>query len=402
MKKAILAVLLVSAMIGMSACSGSGSQNSTEGSSQSAVSATSKEESTSSEKGSSQSDTSGQAGDSKDEKEDTSEKTEQSSAEQVSHDYRQEDAEYTVENGLIVVNQDGHYRALELFGGGTGNAYVDALNDLRGQLDSSVRIFSMPIPLACEYYLPANYEEYSANQKEYFDDVASRLNDGITSVDADSVLGQHVTEPIYLRTDHHWCPLGAYYATQEFAKAAGLDFKDLNTYESKTISNFVGTMYAFTEDPHIKDDPEDFTYYVPSNYSECETDYYDTSFNYSWSGNFFQDVGNPESNAYLTFFGGDEQIVKVRTNVDNGKKLIIIKDSYGNAVPGYLMGSYEEIYVVDMRYFNLNLVDFIEQMGISDVLFTMVSYSVFGDNSYGLSDLLTQHKGETIVDGHNG
>ena len=322
--------------------------------------------------------------------------------ESSSRNYREEDADYKIENGVIVVYQDGHYRGLEMFGGGSGNAYVDALNDLRDRLDDDVRMYSMIAPLASEYYTPANCAEYTVNQKEYFDDLASRLHDGITSIDIDSVLAQHTAEPIYCRTDHHWMPLGAYYATQTFAKVAGVDFKELSTFQPKTIEGFVGTMYAFSGgDINIKNDPEDFTYYVPDNYGQCRTDYYDTAFNYDGSGNFFQGVGDPQTNAYLTFFGGDEQIVKVHTNIKNGRKLLIIKDSYGNAEPEFLMNSFEDIYIVDMRYFQPNLVDFIEQLDITDVLFTMVTYSAFGDNSYNLPDLITQNAGMTIVDGYH-
>ncbi len=328
-----------------------------------------------------------------------SSKQESSGQETSSRNYRDEDADYSVENGVVVVNQDGHYRAMELFGGGSGNAYVDSLNSLRSSVGSDVNIYSMIIPLSCEYYLPANYAEYSTNQKDYFDDVNSRLTDGIIKVDALSVLSQHTAEPIYCRTDHHWMPLGAYYASQAFAKAAGVDFKELSTFKPVTISGFVGTMYAFSGgDINIKNDPEDFIYYVPDNYEKCHTDFYDTSFNFDYTGTYFKEVGDPQSNAYLTFFGGDEQIVKIRTNVKNGKKLVVIKDSYGNAEPGYLMNSFEEIYIVDMRYFNLNLIRFINDLNITDVLFTMCTFSAFGDNSYGLPALLTQSPDEPIID----
>lgn len=330
---------------------------------------------------------------------------EQSSAQESSEEetsqknYRELDAEYTVENGIIVVNQDGHYRAMEMFGGGGGDAYVDALNSLRSRLDDKIKIYSMIAPLASEFYTPANYSDLTANQKDYIDDVASRLDEGISYVDIDTALSKHVEESIYCRTDHHWMPLGAYYAAKEFAKSAGVEFKELSTYTPKTIEGFVGTMYAFTDgDINIKNDPEDFTYYIPDNYDSCEADFYDTWFNYEYTGSYFKEVGDPQSNAYLTFFGGDEQIVKIRTNVKNGRKLIEIKDSYGNAVPGYLMGSFEEIYIVDMRYFNLNLPEFIEQIGITDVLFTMVTYSAFGGNSYDMPKLLTQSSGITIID----
>lgn len=331
------------------------------------------------------------------------ESTAESSSENITgKNYRELDAEYTVENGVIVVNQDGHYRGVEMFGGGSGDAYVDTLNTLRTKLDSSIRIYSMIAPLACQYYIPSNYEDYTADQKEYIDDnISARLSDGITAVDIVSTLGQHTEENIYCRTDHHWMPLGAYYAAQTFANAAGVDFKDISTFKAETISDFVGTMYAFSQDINIKNDPEDFTYYIPDNYDQCKNDFYDTSFNYDYTGSYFKQVGDPQSNAYLTFFGGDEQIVKIRTNVKNGRKLLIVKDSYGNAIPSNLTNSFEEIYIIDMRYFNLNLVDFINQLGMTDVLFTMCVFSAFGNNSYGLPDLLTQAQGQTITDNYD-
>jgi len=319
----------------------------------------------------------------------------QSSEEEESSD----ETEVSVENGVVVVHQNGHYRAMELFGGGSGNTYADALNDLRSQLDDHIRIYSMIDPLSCAFYLPEEYSDYSADQKDAFDQVAARLNDGIITVDAYSALEQHTGEEIYCRTDHHWMPLGAYYAAEAFANAAGVDFKPLNSFKPVTISGFVGTMYAFSGgDINIKNDPEDFTYYIPDNYESCKTDFYDTSFNFDYTGSYFKEVGDPQSNAYLTFFGGDEQIVKIRTNVKNGRKLMVIKDSYGNAVPGNLMNSFEEIYIADMRYFNPNLVDFINQMGVTDVLFTMATFSAFGSNADNIPTMLTQAKGETIVD----
>ena len=300
------------------------------------------------------------------------------------------EAEYTEENGLIVVKHNGHYRALELFGGGTGDSYVAALNNYHKDLGDKVKIYSVTAPLASEYYTPSNYSGYTTSQKECFDDIASRLDDGIVYVDIDTPLSYHTNEDIYFRTDHHWSPLGAYYAAQTFADAAGVDFKDLSTYKSETIEGFVGTMYAFTGDANINNDPEDFTYYIPENYDKCKTDYFTTSFQPDGSGNFFCGVGDPQHNAYLTFMGGDEQIVKVTTNVKNGRKLMIVKDSYGNAVPGYLFGSFEEIYVVDMRYCDVNLVNLVKDNGVTDLAFVMCAYSEVGGNADNLDVIRTQ------------
>ena len=63
---------------------------------------------------------------------------------------------------------------------------------------------------------------------------------------------KHVAEPIYLRTDHHWAPLGAYYAAQEFARVAKVPFKPLSNYERRVVRNFVGSMYGYAQDISIK------------------------------------------------------------------------------------------------------------------------------------------------------
>ena len=77
------------------------------------------------------------------------------------------------------------------------------------------------------------------------------------------MLKQHTSEPIYSRTDHHWAPLGAYYAAGEFARAARVDFKPLSAYEKKTVRGYVGSMYTFSKDMAVKKAPEDFIYYEP-------------------------------------------------------------------------------------------------------------------------------------------
>ena len=97
---------------------------------------------------------------------------------------------------------------------------------------------------ASEYYLPDAYSQYNVSKKETVESIASRLDSAIGFVDVIPVLENHSNEEIYLRTDHHWTPLGAYYAAQTFAKTAGVDFKDISTYKKVDIENFSGTLAA--------------------------------------------------------------------------------------------------------------------------------------------------------------
>ena len=57
-----------------------------------------------------------------------------------------------------------------------------------------------------------------------------------------------------------------------------------------------------------------------------------------------------------------------------------------------------QVYVADMRYFERNLPNFVKAQGITDVLFSMCTYSVVGGNASCLTSLMTQDPDSEIVD----
>ena len=66
--------------------------------------------------------------------------------------------------------------------------------------------------------------------------------------------------------------------------------------------------------------------------------------------------------------GGDLYTVKVtNTGGTPGRKLLIVKDSYGNAMASNLFGSFEEVHVIDFRYFPHNLLKYVRDNGITDL-----------------------------------
>lgn len=315
--------------------------------------------------------------------------------ESVKRDYTKEKAEggFT-DDGMLIVKQDEHWRAMEMFGGGSGDSYVKSLNTLREKLNDSVNIYSMPAPIACEFYTPSNFSDYYVSQEKCFSDISERLSKGIKSIDVCSVLKKHTEEHIYSRTDHHWQPLGAYYAAEAFAQVAGVPYDDISEYYKVTDEGYVGTLYTFSGDDRLKSDPETFTYYKPE--KRIPTYYYDMSFGYGYEGEMLVPVD--VDNSYIRFLGGDNHSVKLMTGVNNGRKLLVIKDSFGNAEIPFYSSSFEEIYVLDMRYFKKNIVNFVNDLGITDVLFTMAGYSVVGSNADNLENLITQAQDEKIID----
>ncbi|MCC8097597.1 MAG: hypothetical protein LIO44_03370 [Eubacterium sp.] len=285
------------------------------------------------------------------------------------------DEKYTVvNNGIAVVGT----RALMLYGGSTQSMenYAATLNKVKDTLGDDVTVYSMVIPTACEFYATPEIKQYITSQLDSINREIECLED-VKAVNVYTTLANHRDEDIYLRTDHHWAPLGAYYAAKEFAAAAGVDFKDISEYNVEVNPGCVGSMYSYSGDVTLKNNPEDFVYYVPK-----EKDYTVTYYNYQFNGSdisglsdpfegdFFIDFPDGSSDAYCTFMGGDGKVVHVHSDAaGNGRKLGIIKDSYGNAVPAYLLSSFEDIYVIDMRYFTYNLPNFVKSRGITDLLF---------------------------------
>lgn len=297
-----------------------------------------------------------------------------------------------VENtGIILVGSGENVRALMGFFGTEkgGEKYADVINRYGETFGRGVRIWCMPIPTSTEFYCPEKAEKFTRKQWPVFNSIFSHLSNGVHPVDIYSTLAAHSDEAIYLRTDHHWAPLGAYYAARVFAQEAGVPFRDLSAYEEHVVHDFVGSMYGYTQNMAVKKAPEDFVYYVPTG-----VDYSTTYVNYTldeefhvieeskpFKGKFFHSFKDGSGAAYTTFMGGDIKLTKVETSTRNGRRLLIFKDSFGNAVPGYLFYSFEEIHVADFRYFTKDAVSYVDENRITDILFansitnTCVSYT---------------------------
>lgn len=281
--------------------------------------------------------------------------------------------------GIVVVGSGDKVRALMAYGGGSkgGVRYAEAANKYKERFGNGVNIYCMVIPTAIEYYCPDKVKRYTNSQLLTIRNIFAHLAENVKAVDIYTTLGNHADEDIYLRTDHHWAPLGAYYAAEEFARVAGVPFMPLKDYERRVVHNYVGSMYGYSKDIAVKNAPEDFVYYMPRGV-EYTTTYitYTIDSNYRVIGEsrpmrapFFMHYRDGNGGAYCTFMGGDTKITQVRTSTKNGRRLLILKDSFGNALPGYLFGSFEEVHVVDTRYFTKNMVQYVRENKITDILF---------------------------------
>lgn len=281
--------------------------------------------------------------------------------------------------GIIIAGRGDSLRAFSPWTGGGGRApqYAEVANEYNREFDS-LKIYVMPIPTQNAFYCPNAAKPWTTSERSTIEQIFKHLDHEVIPVNVFTPLSRHTHETIYSRTDHHWSALGAFYAAREFARVAGVPFKDLSHYDTLQIRNYVGTMSIFSKDAAVKRSPETFVYYTPK-----DTAYTTTYIQYTldkgrrrvikesepFDGPFFLKYPDGSRLAYCTFVGGDDRLVHAKTNVKNNRRLLVLKDSFGNAIPGYLLSSFEEIHLVDCRYFTQNLKEYIARHHVTDILF---------------------------------
>lgn len=202
----------------------------------------------------------------------------------------------------------------------------------------------------------------SGKGNDYLEQIAESLPENVW-FDCGAVLHEHIDEEIYYRTDHHWKTLAAFYVYQAWAAHQGYVIPELADYEIQTVTDhFEGTVQSKlgiqTEGDTIElfsaiNEPA-YTLYREST-GETENSLYD-----------FTALDTKDK--YALYFGGNEPFLQIRTEVSNGRKILVIKDSYANCFIPFMLGEFQEIDVLDLRYTNQKLSGMIAEGGYTDVL----------------------------------
>lgn len=278
------------------------------------------------------------------------------------------DPDAYISNGVIISN----LRVMENFGGNaeSGAATAAKLNAFKTNVGGGADVYVLACPLASAFYAPEKYSGAITRHIDCFTALRDNLK-GVKYVDALGALSLHVKEDIYARTDHHWNALGAYYAAQELARVAKLPFDDISTFKEYSTGGYLGSLYYHTQDPVIRANPETFTWYEPTR--PCEVVYYSVDYlnNPIYGNTLFSSAGG-----YIKFIYGDSYTTYIKTGSGTGRKLLMFKDSYGNALAPFLISSFDEIYIADFRYFKYGAKRFIADKGITDVCFSLCAFAV--------------------------
>lgn len=270
-------------------------------------------------------------------------------------------------NGVYIAKND---YLMEGFKRSDDNSTLSKLSEINKFTNNNtgLKVSMMLVPNKVEIYsnlLPKSNPNNS--QKEYVNFVKKNLDSKIKVVELFDVFEKNKNNiDLYFKTDHHWTTDGAYLAYVEYCKALNLEPINENMLERNLASDsFKGSLY-YKNGAEIGFPDELYLYLNKNEDKPVLVKYYDDLKKVP----SLYDVSKLQGrDPYEVFTGGNHTQIKIRTNIDTKRKLLVVKDSYANAMLPFLVNNFSEITVVDLRYFTGSLQDVIQNNELTDVLF---------------------------------
>jgi hypothetical protein len=219
---------------------------------------------------------------------------------------------------------------------------------------TSVEIYKEKLPLFASSY----------SEKEIIDLARRQIEDSLSFLDVYNTLLSKKNEHIYFRTDHHWTMRGAYYAYEVAAKAMGFTPFKMDDFSIEMVSkDFYGTYYSKANLHDVK--PDQIEIFHPN---------FDVKYSVQYEGSkrsstLYNRDYLSEKDQYAMFLNGNHSLIKIQSNIQTGRKLAVIKDSYAHAFIPFLANHYEEIHVLDLRYYHMNIYEYLKKNELHEVLF---------------------------------
>ena len=255
----------------------------------------------------------------------------------------------------------------------TADEYITAVSRAGARLRGVATVYDMIIPTSIDVTMPddarAQLSEVVSDQKKAISYMENSMTQDVLVVPIFDLLRAHRDEYIYFRTDHHWTGLGAYYAYRKFCEIKGVAPLQLSDYDKRDFSGFLGSFYNDSgQDPDLAQEPDVVETFMPK--VNAELTIYDKNGNASRGAVIFDETNAPAAYKYGAFIWGDNPLSVIENlDMEEGESILLVKESFGNALAPLLCAHYKYVYIMDYRYYNGTVAGLAAEKGISDVLF---------------------------------
>lgn len=211
------------------------------------------------------------------------------------------------------------------------------------------------------------------------------LGNAIKFVEVYPALSANRREYLYYKTDHHWTTLGAYYAYRELCKQMGIVPQAKNEFELRQVTDqFYGSLYSTSGFRHLR--PDQIELWLPKDEERVSVEY---SGEQQPADSLYAMENLNGKDKYAVFLNGNPAQVKITSDQANGRRLLIVKDSYANSLIPFLTKHFSEIDIVDLRYYDGDLSALVRDREIHDLLVLYNINTFFADPSIqNLSEMI--------------
>ena len=180
---------------------------------------------------------------------------------------------------------------------------------------------------------------------------------------------------IYYKSDHHWTTYGAFVAYQKYFYEKNKQPFNLEDFNIKKVSDsFQGTSSSLVLGLSQNDD-----IYIFERPTELRVNYVyenkitSTLYNYDYLN---------KKDKYSMFLDNNHALIEIENNmVKDNSNILIIKNSYANAFVPFIVNHFNKTYVIDPRYYSLNISDYIKEKNINEVLILFNIKNMYDDMS---------------------
>lgn len=223
-----------------------------------------------------------------------------------------------------------------------------------------------------EEVLPAFHKEY---QDDALYDLAGTLLENVRLVDVRDALKQGKDGgQICYRTDHHLTSYGNYLLYEAYQKANNATYLSRDAYEVTSYDGFYGTDWSGSG--YWLVDPD--TVEVWDAGLAPTVTLIDGGAEPKVSNDLFYLSHLENLDKYPIFLDGNHAMVTIHNPDAQGGNLLVIRDSYAHCLSTFLAADYQNIYLVDLRYYRQSVSEFVAEHPVDRVLYL-----------YGMDNLIT-------------
>lgn len=144
----------------------------------------------------------------------------------------------------------------------------------------------------------------------------------------------------------------------------GLNPQKEEEFQIRQVTDaFFGSLYSKSGFRHVKPDP--IQLYLPKHPEAYTVSYVDEGLT---TDSLYAMDQLQKKDKYAVFLNGNHALIRIQTGQKNGRKLLVVKDSYANSFIPFLLRHFGEIDVVDFRYYEDDLAALVKERGIREML----------------------------------